>query len=141
MKYIKIFENYNENFYWNEDVDSYEEWAISEYWTNRDCFSIYEKDQILKVVDCNMEKESSGVYKSNYIIIEDFYSSLYKKTYNSGYGFKNAHIYKLLDDYYYLIFERLEFNPNPENFLRNEFIYKCDQIEGLIQCIKDNLLI
>ena len=120
MKYLKLYEGFGtDDYYVKIDQDKYYE-LLGDNCVNDRKVS---KDVILRL-------RKMG-YLINNLPREGTYDSRYKinKSIFIPYGNKTSRIYQLDDEYF--IFELQPRGP--------QICYLCDQFEGLVRCIKDNL--
>ena len=117
MRYLKLFEGFDtDDYYVKIDEEKYLD-LLGDDWENERKVS---KDVVNKLK------------KLGYLVtsVPQTYSMNAKfKSVFIPYGFQDARIYQLDDEYFIL-----ELKPR-----RPQICYLCDQFEGLIKCIKDNL--
>ena len=147
MKYIKMFESFEGEYYKEVDLDGWEEWVMSDYYTNRERFTTSEVSKLKELIpelDCYNDNNpvwlDNGVPSYfNYISCDsNVFSKKFDYTNNIGNISKHIEIYKITDDYYYLEFNTYSYNET----LVSTYVsyYKCDQFDGLLRCIEDNIL-
>jgi len=140
MKYIKMFESFEGEYYKEVDLSEWEEWVMSDYYTNREKFTTNEVSKLKELIpefDCY--DDTNPISNFNYILCEsNVFSKKFDYTNNVGNIYNYIEIYKITDDYYYLEFHTHSYNET----LVCTYIsyYKCDQFDGLLRCIEDNIL-
>jgi hypothetical protein len=154
MKYLKLFESYNENIL-PDKPDCYQRIDYIEYnrllgWKYHD-----EGDTSIRELEVNpkwVEKLSDlGYEASHYANGEPIpewnkewrhrYKSIFikykgdKYSYSHGIRYCNhVRVYEIPDDYFIL-----EIDDRYQNRLGGDYHrYKCDQFKGLLECLKDN---
>ena len=141
MKYIKMFESFKGEYYKEVDHGEWEEWAMSDYYTNRENFTPNEISKLKELIpELGCYTDTNPISNFNYISCDsNIFSNKFDYTNNIGNIANPIQIYKITDDYYYLDFFINSFN---ETGLLCSYgaYYKCDQFDGLLRCIEDNIL-
>jgi GH35 family endo-1,4-beta-xylanase len=140
MKYIKMFESFEGEYYKEVDLSEQEEWAMSDYYTNREKFTTNEVSKLKELIpELDCYDDTNPISNFNYISCEsNVFSKKFDYTNNVGNIYKYIEIYKITDDYYYLQFHTHSYNETLVCTYGS--YYKCDQFDGLLRCIEDNIL-
>lgn len=140
MKYIKMFESFEGEYYKEVDLSEWEEWAMSDYYTNRERFTTNEVSKLKELIpELDCYDDTNPISNFNYISCEsNVFSKKFDYTNNVGNIYNYIEIVKITDDYYYLEFHTHSYNETL--VCRYGSYYKCDQFDGLLRCIEGNIL-
>jgi hypothetical protein len=140
MKYIKMFESFEGEYYKEVDLSEWEEWVMSDYYTNREKFTTNEVSKLKELIpELDCYDDTNPISNFNYILCEsNVFSKKFDYTNNVGNIYNYIEIYKITDDYYYLEFHTYSYNETLVCTYGS--YYKCDQFDGLLRCIEDNIL-
>ena len=71
MKYIKMFESFEGEYYKEVDLSEQEEWAMSDYYTNREKFTTNEVSKLKELIpELDCYDDTNSIYNFNYISCE-----------------------------------------------------------------------
>jgi hypothetical protein len=126
MKYLKFFnEALESNEYYTQITwEDYKELSTIEYFTQHEVDTIkdYLNNNKSDSIDVQIEKEKTGEVREIYI-----------KRYKNPIHYGSITIHKLEDDYFLL-------RDNPNSQGTANYFYKADQLEGLINLLKQVVL-
>jgi len=126
MRYLRFFNEALESniFYHQITYDEYVDLSTIEYFTQHEVDTIkdYLNDNKSNSIDIQIEKEKTGEV-----------CEIYVKSYKNPIHYSSITIHKLEDDYFLL-------RDNPNSQGTANYFYKADQLEGLINLLKQVVL-